>query len=198
MWPRGAAHSYRRAAGGAPAAVGATAPMIRPELSAGERLMALSAKAYRAEMCRLLEPSASQRSSCCITRAWAFDSRFTNSPQNTPTNDAPLSRVRLSGNRGSRHSRHPVAHVSDHAGQFTARCEAGRGLGLILALNDQDIREIDARRLDVDHHIVPSIDEVGVLFDHEGVRQSPCVADDGFHGTPWLGSPRTGADTLAG
>jgi hypothetical protein len=56
---------------------------------------AVSASAYRPEICGRILPSCHPPHQLAHRRQFAFGSRRTNSPQNTPINDAPLSKVRF-------------------------------------------------------------------------------------------------------
>ncbi|MGX1348832.1 hypothetical protein AB7M49_002408 [Bradyrhizobium elkanii] len=70
----------------------------------------------------------------------------------------------------------------DHAGNLGGRRERERRLDLVLALDHQDVEEIQRRRLDRDHGFAGTRHRIGHVSQHEIVGLTVLRAEDGFHG----------------
>ena len=78
------------------------------------------------------------------------------------------------------------ADALDHAGDFGGRRERERRLDLILALDHQEVEEIQRRRLDGDHRLAGIGHRIGDIGQHEIVGTAILRAENGFHRTPDL------------
>lgn len=75
-----------------------------------------------------------------------------------------------------------LADGSDGAGGFATRGEGERRLELVLAFDDQGVREVDPGGVHVDQHFVLLRLGAGNLFEHQGLGGAEGLAQDGFHG----------------
>ncbi|MEY9900307.1 hypothetical protein ABIA44_004481 [Bradyrhizobium sp. USDA 329] len=78
---------------------------------------------------------------------------------------------------------HARADALDHAGDFRSRRERERRLDLVLALNHQDVEEVQRRRLDRDHGFAGTRHRIRHLGQNEIVGLAILRAEDGFHGS---------------
>src|SRR5262249_48948340 len=79
------------------------------------------------------------------------------------------------------HSGEALAERRDHASHLAARRERQRRLELVLALDDERVREVDAARLDADDHLAPARRTGGDVFNYQALRRAVRLAQDGFH-----------------
>ena len=77
---------------------------------------------------------------------------------------------------------HARADAFDHARDFGGRRKRERRLDLVLALDHQDVEEIQRRRLDRDHRFAGPGDRIGDVGQHEIVGAAILRAENGFHG----------------
>jgi hypothetical protein len=75
-----------------------------------------------------------------------------------------------------------LAGRSNHASELAARRKRQRRLELIFVLDDENIREVDARRLDVDDDLVGTRCRRGQFFDDERFRRPVLPTDNSLHG----------------
>ena len=76
----------------------------------------------------------------------------------------------------------PRADALDHAGHFRRRREREGRLDLVLALDHQDVEEVQRRRLDRNHGLAGPRHGIGHVGQHEIVGLAILRAEDGFHG----------------
>ena len=74
------------------------------------------------------------------------------------------------------------ADALDHARDFGRRRERKRRLDLVLALDHQDVEEIQRRGLDRDHGLARAGHRIGHIGQHEIVGSAILRAENGFHG----------------
>ncbi len=79
----------------------------------------------------------------------------------------------------------PGADALDHARHFRGRRERERRLDLVLALDHQDVEEIQRRRLDRNDGFARSRHRIGHIRQHEIVGLAVLRAENGLHGYPW-------------
>ena len=78
--------------------------------------------------------------------------------------------------------RYACADAFDHARDFRRRRERERRLDLVLALDHQEVEEIQRRRFDRDHRLTRFGDGIGHVGEHEIVGLAILRAENGFHG----------------
>ena len=77
---------------------------------------------------------------------------------------------------------HTSTDALDHARNFSGRRERERRLDLVLALDHQDVEEVQRRRLDRDHRFAGTCHGIRHLSQHEIVGLAILRAENGFHG----------------
>jgi hypothetical protein len=77
---------------------------------------------------------------------------------------------------------HAGADAFDHAGDFGGRRKRKRRLDLVLALDHQDVEEIQRRGFDRNHGLPGSATGIGDVGQHEIVGLAILRAENGFHG----------------
>ena len=73
------------------------------------------------------------------------------------------------------------ADALDHAGDFSGRRERERRLDLVLALDHQDVEEVQRGRLDRDHGFAGTSHRIRHIGQHEIVGLAVLRAEDGLH-----------------
>ncbi|MGY4448923.1 hypothetical protein ACVWZR_003583 [Bradyrhizobium sp. i1.3.1] len=81
---------------------------------------------------------------------------------------------------------HAGTDALDHAGDFGGGRERERRLDLVLALNHQDVEEVQRRRLDRDHRFAGTCHRIRHVGKHEIIGLAILRAEDGFHGGTFL------------